>query len=146
MFLSYLTLDQTSLLSLSTLLLGGIVAVASLLVFCGLGSNSKNKTTAPYAAVGMFETIRAISSPDAPWFCRRLHEDIRTLYGIGCYRLPLPMRGGAYVINDPKVAREIHQDSATLKKDLYKSFRPIGGGIDSIFSSETNAYWTFARK
>jgi cytochrome P450 len=67
--------------------------------------------------------------------------------GRTCYRLPLPISGGLYVVGDPTLQLNILKDATTDKSpQLFKPFSNITGASESIFTSQSNAHWKMIRK
>lgn len=98
----------------------------------------------PMAPTGTWNTIRAMSSDEHPWFIWRTAQAI----GTSVFRLPLPLLGTpmAVVVGDAKLARAIMTDKKSVKPhQLYRSFDWTTNGVKSMFTNN-GPFWHARRK
>jgi cytochrome P450 len=115
-------------------------------VFGFIARSIDKKKTVPYASAGTFESIREFGGNNAPWFMLKHAREAQSK-GRTCYRLPLPISGGLYVVGDPKLQLKILKDPTTDKSPaLFEPFNNITGSSESIFTSQNNTHWKMIRK
>ena len=98
----------------------------------------------PKAAVGMWETIRAVEGDEAPFFMLKL---ARSLPNDPVFQVPIPLPGGVYAVANSKLQRQVMLDKRADKPDaLYGKFI-APGNPRSIFTRSTfDPRWKSTRK
>lgn len=123
-----------------------LVALISARIYMSNKTKSNSKKTVPYAKVGMFKAIRKLGNDECPWFLLELAREAQKNNKL-CYRLPIPMPGGFYVICDAELQRKIFIDSSTDKSaKVNEALNKLTGSSETISTSTNNEHWKLVRK
>jgi cytochrome P450 len=95
----------------------------------------------PYAPGSKMKTIAALTGPDLPWYFLRSSESVGPIFRVNLPFVADPI----FAVGDLDAAKEILQDSKTLKPEsMYASVASLAGG-PNIFTSE-GPKWKMSRK
>lgn len=147
MVLFYLGRSEEAATYIATIAVGGLTAVAGTVLY--VASKQKKENSIPYSHAGLLETVRGFGSPQAPFFLLKLAEEAlkNPDAAVGCFKLPLPMTGGVYVVYNYQLVRKIFSDPTTDKPALYETLAPVCGTSKNIvIANNKDPHWAFARK
>jgi cytochrome P450 len=106
------------------------------------------KNAPPAADVGMFETINAISGPEAPFFLLKLARSVlQKDANAKIFRVPIPLPGGVYVVAGADLQRQVMKDKRADKPTAIYGKFDTPGYPATIFTRQTqDPMWKVTRK
>ena len=123
-----------------------VLAIVLVLYFRNMHSSKVigDKTLPPMAPYSFLETVKTISTSDAPWFYQRIaRSEIGTVFRLQLF--PFGFGPDVVIAGDPKLAQSVLRNSKNLKPAFsYKIFEPVTRG-PTLLTAE-GGRWHHARK